>query len=98
MFCSVLPGEKEQALGIEKNKTNKADLVQALKDSVTFCNKAYDNMTDATATQSVKVFDGEQPKFTALSFNIAHTMEHYGNIITYLRLKGIVPPSSEPRK
>lgn len=98
MFCPVLPGEKEQVLGSEKNKTNKVDLVQALKDSVTFCNKAYDGMTEATAAQSVKVFGGEQPKFIALSFNIAHTMEHYGNIITYLRLKGIVPPSSEPRK
>jgi hypothetical protein len=27
-----------------------------------------------------------------------HTMEHYGNLITYMRIKGLVPPSSEPRK
>jgi hypothetical protein len=30
-----------------------------------------------------------------LSVNTAHTDEHYGNMVTYLRLKGIVPPSSE---
>ena len=35
---------------------------------------------------------------TVLAFNTAHDNEHYGNIVTYLRMKGIVPPSSEPRK
>jgi hypothetical protein len=33
-----------------------------------------------------------------MDFNIAHNMEHYGNLVTYMRIKGIVPPSSEPRK
>ena len=32
-----------------------------------------------------------------LFFNSSHAWEHYGNVVTYLRLKGIVPPSSEPR-
>ena len=98
MFCSTVLGEKAPALAIEKNKTAKADLVQALKDAVTYCNKAYDGMTDASASQTVKFFGGDQAKLTVLSFNNVHTTEHYGNIITYLRLKGIVPPSSEPRK
>jgi len=97
-FCSAVLGEKNPALEIEKNKTTKADLVQALKDSVTYCNKAYDGMTDAAAFQTVKFMGDDYAKFTVLSFNIAHTMEHYGNIVTYLRLKGIVPPSSEPSK
>ena len=91
-------GEKNPGLEIEKNKTAKADLVKALKDAVAYCNRAHDGMTDATATQTVKVMGGDQAKLTVLSFNNVHTIEHYGNIITYLRLKGIVPPSSEPRK
>jgi uncharacterized damage-inducible protein DinB len=33
-----------------------------------------------------------------LTFNVAHNFEHYGNIVTYMRLKGLVPPSSEPRR
>lgn len=98
MFCSAVIGEKSPALDIEKNKTAKADLVQALKDAVAYCNKAYDGMTDATALQTVKFFGGDQAKLTVLSFNNVHTTEHYGNLITYLRLKGLVPPSSEPRK
>jgi hypothetical protein len=33
----------------------------------------------------------------AMDYNITHTMEHYGYLITYMRIKGIVPPSSERR-
>jgi uncharacterized damage-inducible protein DinB len=98
MFCSAVLGEKNPGLDIEKTKTTKADLVKALKDAVAYCNRAHDGMTDATATQTVKVMGGDQAKLTVLSFNNVHTIEHYGNIITYLRLKGLVPPSSEPRK
>jgi uncharacterized damage-inducible protein DinB len=98
MFCSTVLGEKAPVSGIEKTKTTKADLVQALKDAVSYCGKAYDGMTDATAPQTVKFFGGDQTKLGVLTFNIAHTTEHYGNLITYMRLKGIVPPSSEPRK
>ena len=34
---------------------------------------------------------------TRLILNFAHNNEHYGNLVTYMRIKGIVPPSSEPR-
>jgi hypothetical protein len=37
-------------------------------------------------------------KLGAMDFNTAHTMEHYGNLVTYMRINGIVPPSSEPRQ
>lgn len=97
-FCSAVLGEKNPALGVEKSKTSKADLVQALKDAVAYCDKAYDGMTDAQAVQIVKFFGRDQAKVTVLSFNTIHSMEHYGNMVTYLRLKGIVPPSSEARR
>lgn len=44
----------------------------------------------------MKFFGGDTPKLSVLSVNIAHSAEHYGNLITYMRLKNIVPPSSEP--
>ena len=75
-----------------------AHLVEALKDAVAYCGKAYDGMTDKAALDTVKFFGRDQAKLTLLAFNTAHTMEHYGNMVTYLRLKGLVPPSSEPRK
>ena len=98
MFCSAALGEAAPVKGIEKEKTTKADLVPALKDSFTYCDKAYDGMTDAAATQKMKFFNSERPKLGILDFNVVHDYEHYGNLVTYLRLKGIVPPSSEPRK
>jgi hypothetical protein len=38
----------------------------------------------------------DAPKLGALSVNTMHTIEHYGNLITYMRMKNIVPPTSEP--
>ncbi len=98
LFCSIALGEKNPSPGIEKTKTAKADLVQALKDSVAYCDKAYSGITDAQATALVKMFGSETAKLTVLTVNTAHSDEHYGNMVTYLRLKGIVPPTSQPRK
>jgi uncharacterized damage-inducible protein DinB len=95
MFCSQTLGEPNPSKGIEKTKTSKADLVAALKDAVAYCNKAFDSMTDAQGSQMVKFRNFEMAKLTMLSLNTAHTDEHYGNMVTYLRIKGIVPPTSE---
>ena len=97
-FCSAALGEAAPPHAVEKEKTTKADLVQALKESFTYCDKAYDTLTDAAAAQKVKFFGSERPRLGVLDFNVVHDYEHYGNLVTYLRLKGIVPPSSEPRK
>ena len=95
LFCSIALGEKNPGLKIEQTKTSKADLIAALKDAFAYCDKAYDGMTDASATQMVKLFGNDAPKLGALTVNNMHNMEHYGNLVTYMRLKGIVPPSSE---
>jgi uncharacterized damage-inducible protein DinB len=96
MFCSNASGETNPSTkGIEKTVTAKADLVAALKDAVAYCNKTFDGMTDAKGSQAVKLFTFNLAKLTVLSLNTAHTDEHYGNMVTYLRLKGIVPPTSE---
>ena len=95
MFCSQAMGEANPAKDIEKTKTSKADLVAALKDGVAYCNKAFDSMTDAKGSQMVKLFNFDIAKLTLFTINTAHMDEHYGNMVTYLRLKGIVPPTSE---
>ena len=98
MFCSNILGEKSPGPNAEKSKTTKADLVQALKDGVAYCKKAYGSMTDAQASEIIQMFGRPMPKLLVLTINTAHADEHYGNMVTYLRLKGIVPPTSEPRK
>jgi uncharacterized damage-inducible protein DinB len=94
-FCSAVVGDGKQPPGIEKSKTSKADLIQALQDAFAYCDPAYNTLTDAHATEMVKFFGRDLPKLAVLNFNIGHNMEHYGNMITYLRIKGLVPPSSQ---
>jgi len=94
--CSrVLGTPKAPSAG---SKTTKADLVAALKDSFDTCDAAYAALTDANANESVQSFRGPMTRLASLAGNVAHDNECYGAMAVYLRLKGIVPPSSEPRR
>jgi uncharacterized damage-inducible protein DinB len=95
LFCSGVLGEKSPSPGIEKSKTTKAELTSALRDAFAYCNRAYDTLTDANANEMVKSFGQERNKLGVLWFNASHNLEHYGNLVVYMRLKGIVPPSSD---
>jgi uncharacterized damage-inducible protein DinB len=95
LFCSLALGEKNPGLDIEHTNASKADLIAALNAAFAYCDKAYDSMTDASAVQTIKLFGNDAPRLSALTVNNMHNMEHYGNLVTYMRIKGIVPPSSE---
>src|SRR5437870_3205251 len=86
LFCSIALGEKSPDLKIEHTKTSKADLIAALNSAFAYCDKAYDGMTDASATQMVKLFGNDAPRLGALTVNNMHDLEHYGNLVTYMRL------------
>jgi hypothetical protein len=79
---------------IEKSAKTKAALVKALKDAGTYCDRAY-AITDASATATMEMFGGKGTKLYYLGMNATHDWEHYGNVVTYLRLKGMTPPSSQ---
>lgn len=96
-FCSVALGQKNPSLKIEKSKHSKAELIAALQDAFVYCDKAYDSLTDAQAADVVKMMGMDTPKLFTLTTNATHMVEHYGNLVTYMRAKGLVPPSSEPR-
>src|SRR5580658_8384282 len=87
MFCALVSGETMPQKDIEKTKTSKADLVAALKESVAYCNKVYDGMTDAKGAELTKFMDFKLARLSVLTVNTAHTDEHYGNMVTYMRLK-----------
>jgi uncharacterized damage-inducible protein DinB len=95
MFCSIELGEKDPEPKIEQTKTSKADLIAALQAAFAYCDKAYDALTDSSATQTVTLFGGPTPKLGVLTVNNMHNTEHYGNLVTYMRMKNIVPPTSE---
>jgi len=93
-YCSAALGVPNPNPGVEKSKTTKAELVAALKAAMELCDKAYD-VTDAQGTEIVKFRNQERSRLSLLQYNSFHSNLHYGNMVTYLRLKGIVPPSSE---
>ncbi|MCU1259327.1 MAG: hypothetical protein JWO80_2212 [Bryobacterales bacterium] len=97
-FCAPVLGDKTEHPSIEKTVTSKAALVESLKTAFAYCDKAYSAMTDAQGGEIIEFFGHQSPKLTILSFNTAHNDEHYGNIVTYMRLKGLVPPSSEKKQ
>ena len=92
-FCSVVLGEKNPGLKIEKTKTSKADLVAALKESFTYCNRAYDGVNDVSATQAVKFMGGEKPKLMVLIVNEVHRTR-LRNLFHYMRMKHLAPTAS----
>ena len=99
LFCSAALGEQNpDARDFEKSHTTKAMLTEAIQASFKYCDRAYAMPDDqATRWQAIKGW-GDRAPLSILILNIGHNNEHYGNIVTYMRLKGLVPPSSQPRK
>ena len=95
-ICSAVLGEPNPSPDVEKTKATKVALVAAFNGSTALCAKAY-AIPDAEAQPTMKLFGRETPKFRALLINLTHDWEHYGNFVTYMRLKGMTPPSSQPR-
>jgi uncharacterized damage-inducible protein DinB len=103
LFCGMALGEK----ATDAKWTTKADIVAALKSSDEYCARAY-AMSDTDAEQPLNEaaqatwrsvgLGTPRSRLHALTLNAWHDNEHYGNVVTYMRLKGMVPPSSQPRK
>jgi uncharacterized damage-inducible protein DinB len=94
-FCSAALADKSEHPSVEKAKKTKGEIVDALKTAFAYCDKAYDDMTDAHAADELDFFNRKLTRINLLSFNAAHNDEHYGNIATYMRMKGLIPPTSK---
>ena len=94
MFCAAALGEQSPNQRNLEEVTAKAELMEALRASFEYCDRAY-AMDGATALEVTQVFSQERTRLFALEFNAAHDFEHYGNLVTYMRSNGMVPPSSQ---
>jgi uncharacterized damage-inducible protein DinB len=94
MICTVPAAGKSPLAGDAEKLMTKAELTKALADVFAACDKSWAAVAPAWNTETVAFFGGTQTKMAILTFNTAHIFEHYGNVVTYLRLKGLVPPSS----
>jgi uncharacterized damage-inducible protein DinB len=100
-LCGPAKNETRKAAytAIEDTLSKKADLVAALKDAFAYCDGAYDALTDASGAEMVKFGNKAMvSRFEMLNWNLWHTWEHYGNVAVYLRMKGLVPPTSERKQ
>jgi uncharacterized damage-inducible protein DinB len=97
-FCGAAAGKPDEK-GVEKSAKTKAEIIAALKAAFAYCDGIYAGMTDAKAMEMIPAFGGIKiTRLSMLDFNMSHTMEHYGNLVTYMRIQGMVPPSSESQK
>lgn len=96
-ICGGAAGEAPPRSGIEDGTTGKAALQEALAEGFEYCDGVYGGMTDAAGAEQVPFLGGQNmAKLSILEFNTHHTFEHYGNLVTYMRMRGMVPPSSMP--
>lgn len=98
VFCAAAKGEKPPFAEdqFEKTAKTRAAIIKATADAIAYCDTAFSALTDATAGQMVAqpFGEGQTPRTAVLVANIGHVNEHYGNLVTYFRINGIVPPSS----
>ena len=103
LWCSQAKGEKNPNAGNNLEKLNtKAEFLKALNDAFAYCEGVYASLTDASGLEMVDITQesGRQTRnlrMALLILNFAHNNEIYGNMVTYMRMKDIVPASSEPR-
>ena len=93
-ICATAKGETSPLTQDFEKTTDKATLVKAVKDAFAYCDGAF-TMADAAFAPMAELFGMKMSRLSFLMLNVAHDNEHYGNMVTYFRLKGMVPPSSQ---
>ena len=96
-YCARSKGEAPPVPDgtLEKTATTKAAIVKALGESVAYCDAVYASLTAASAAEMVKAGNNQIPRVQPLFSNVSHNVEHYGNLVTYFRMKNLVPPSTK---
>ena len=94
--CARAKGEQNpNKEDFEKTPPPKAKLVEAIKAAQAYCDTVYNAQTDATLAEMIPQGQAQAPRGSVLLNNIAHNNNEYGQVVLLLRLKGIVPPSTE---
>ena len=99
-YCHAVKGGVDPIAGkeLEKTVTDKAGVVQMVKDGFAYCDELYAGLTTENAMQMITAGTAPNQRQLArgnqLTMVVVHGNEHYGNLVTYMRIKGIVPPSS----
>jgi len=95
-MCATAMGEDPPTRDVEKTVTARAEIQKALATSFAYCEGAYEAMTGDRAKAMVPFMGMTVPATNLLDFVTFHGLSHYGNVVVYMRLRGKVPPSSQP--
>ena len=94
-LCSSAAGEANpRPENFEETRTHKAEIIDALELGFAYCERVFAETTDARAVAATDLFGSPNTVAGVLAFNSVHNYEHSGNLVTYMRINGIVPPSS----
>jgi uncharacterized damage-inducible protein DinB len=94
-FCAAALGEKQPAANLEKTATTRDAIRKVLLESFTYCDRAFAAMNDRAQANRMVSFHGQpHPAAVLLNFRNYHSLLHWGNAITYMRLRGKVPPTA----
>jgi uncharacterized damage-inducible protein DinB len=97
-YCAVIKGEKAPDTAQLHDASDRAVLSEALKKSFAYCDAALAGMTDAKALVAASVGGQQVYPVTGMVNLVASGNEHYGNVVGYMRAKGITPPSTARAK
>ena len=93
--CGALTGTKFPDSDVPPETADKATVVAALKKSFDACDKAYAGLTDGSLMEVLTVGPAKRSRIGIAWGGVSHDNEQYATLALYLRLKGLVPPSSE---
>jgi uncharacterized damage-inducible protein DinB len=94
MICNTASGMGGPPASDAEKLTAKADIQKALAAGFAVCDHAFQMITPANANETFEIFGMTHSRIGGMALNNAHNFEHYGNIVTYMRINGMVPPSS----
>jgi len=98
-ICASLKGEKNPSAGpIAKRAPAKPEMLAAVKESYAYCNGVLGGMKDADLAANYQAGATTRTKAWNALHLLEHMTLHYGNIITYMRIRGLVPPETERRQ
>ena len=95
-ICAAAVDGQRSSVSVEDAVTTKAGIAAALHREFAACEASYAKLMPASAVQTIDLGGVKRTRIAEMDYEVAHTWEHYGNLVTYMRIKGIVPPSSEP--
>lgn len=104
IFGAAILGEKPPVDTGEENGPDsvksKADIMKFLNDSFAYAHKAMNSVNEKNLVEPIKNPFGEESatRLGIAMITVAHPFDHYGQMVEYLRMSGIVPPASRPSK